>query len=72
MIIDTMGSNIHLRWREDGVRKEESIKDYKPYFFISAGSHWHKSQMVVSNYGKKRAIPVIIEKETGKAYTVKV
>ncbi len=56
-----MGSNIHLRWREDGERKEETIKDYKPYFFISGASHWHKSQMVVNNYGKKRAIPVEID-----------
>lgn len=56
-----MGSNIHLRWREDGERKEETIKDYKPYFFISGASHWHKSQMVVKNYGKKRAIPVEID-----------
>ena len=61
MIIDTKGSNIHLRWREGGKRKEETIKDYKPYFFISGASHWHQSQMVVKNYGKKRAIPVDIE-----------
>lgn len=56
-----MGSNIHLRWREDGERKEETIKDYKPYFFISGASHWHKSQMFVKKYGKERGIPVEIQ-----------
>ena len=61
MIIDTMGSNIHLRWREDGERKEETIKNYKPYFFISGASHWHKSQMFVKKYGKERGIPVEIK-----------
>ena len=61
MIIDTKGSNIHLRWREDGERKEETIKDYKPYFFISGASHWHKSKMFVKKYGKERGIPVDIE-----------
>ena len=27
---------IHLRWREDGERKEKTIEDFEPYFFVSA------------------------------------
>ena len=29
---------IHLRWREDGIRKETTIEDFEPYFFVSANS----------------------------------
>jgi DNA polymerase elongation subunit (family B) len=29
---------LHLRWREDGIRKETTIEDFEPYFFVSANS----------------------------------
>lgn len=29
---------IHLRWREDEKRQEETVQDFEPYFFVSANS----------------------------------
>ena len=58
MIIDTKGSKIALRWRENGERKEETVDDFKAYFYISTFDSWNYNKLILNKYGKKTFIAI--------------
>ena len=45
---------LHLRWREDGIRKETTIEDFEPYFFVSANSDEPTFYQITMNVDGKR------------------
>ena len=53
-----MGSKIALRWRENGERKEETVDDFKAYFYISTFDSWNYNKLILNKYGKKSFIAI--------------
>jgi len=51
---------IKLRWREDGIRVERSIDDFRPYFFILSNDNKPAARQI-KNYGKTETISLDYE-----------
>ena len=45
---------IHMRWREEGIRKEITIEDFEPYFFVSASTEEPEFYQITMNIEGRR------------------